>query len=414
MNLLKKSLIGVIGAGVLSTGVAFSADAESVFTDVSESNDQYDVLERSYFKTILSGYSRDDLTGKVEVRPYAKVTRAQAAKMLTVSLGFKNATQELSPFPDVTEYYWGHDYITEAAALGIVNGYSNGKFIPGQVLNRAQAAKMIVDAFDLPFNKNEDDTGFTDVPEDDWSAPYVKSLVDAGITVGTSSTTFSPDQEVSRYQLAAFIDRVYESQELTDDMAVVQVRGTFNKMKDTYYDNVAKSEPRQPVYPYENFRDEMLESITTAYEPTVIENYKQQCRACDGLIYTGSFLSNVDLDVIQNTEDTIQVRDLYTQVGLVPSQQTYVEIKKVDGKWKVNDYKIEYLNSDELPVQNLTIEEAANYLESIDRSTGWGVQVYRYEYLGEEDGSYIYYRHAERYSGEIRIDKVTGLTIGDY
>ncbi|KIL44664.1 hypothetical protein KP77_28850 [Jeotgalibacillus alimentarius] len=410
---LSKGLLTTVGAGVLSLGFAAGAQAEELFTDVSVDSDAYGPIESVFFKRVMTGYDQANADGSVsyEMRPYQEITRAQAAKMISNGIGNIQATQNVSDFPDIDEWHWAHDYVTLLENDGVVSGDADGNFNPEDRLNRAQIAKMLVEGFDLPFDENDTDTGFNDVSSNSWEAPYVKALVDAGITTGTSADTFSSYNDVTRYQLAAFIDRIYESKELNDDMALVQARGTFNKMKDTFYSNVIKTDPNEPVFPYENFRDEMLESVTVGYEPTVIENYEHQCRACDGLYYTGSFVSKLGFEMIENTENTIELKVMYTQAGLTPVTEYHLEIKNDDGTWKVNDYNRTYFETkEEMPVLNLTAEEAANYMEGEERSYS-AITIYKYELLREENGSYVFMSYSSQGDREIKVDKATGLVL---
>lgn len=48
---------------------------------------------------------------------------------------------------------------------------------------------------------------FTDMPTTHWAFQAVEALKASGITTGTSSTTFSPDQSVTRAQMALFLAR---------------------------------------------------------------------------------------------------------------------------------------------------------------------------------------------------------------
>jgi hypothetical protein len=53
-------------------------------------------------------------------------------------------------------------------------------------------------------------TGFTDVPETSFYSDFVVNAFIDGITTGTSSTAFSPEDKVTREQIAAFLGRTYE------------------------------------------------------------------------------------------------------------------------------------------------------------------------------------------------------------
>jgi hypothetical protein len=50
--------------------------------------------------------------------------------------------------------------------------------------------------------------GFTDVPASSFAAADIACIKALGITTGTSPTTYSPDDSVTREQMAAFIGRL--------------------------------------------------------------------------------------------------------------------------------------------------------------------------------------------------------------
>ncbi|MFD1031920.1 S-layer homology domain-containing protein [Metaplanococcus flavidus] len=70
---------------------------------------------------------------------------------------------------------------------------------------------MLVEAFKLK-GTGSGIKAFTDVPSNEYFYPYVDALVHNGITDGTTKTTYSPYQNVSRVQMAVFISRSLEAE----------------------------------------------------------------------------------------------------------------------------------------------------------------------------------------------------------
>lgn len=108
-------------------------------------------------------------------------------------------------FGDVTEGYWAYSYIMDLYANNIVNGDKDGNFYPENNVTRAEFTKMAVSLFEIESSSTE--SAFTDVPADEWYAEYVAAAAEAGIVTGTSETTFSPDETVTREQMATIIGR---------------------------------------------------------------------------------------------------------------------------------------------------------------------------------------------------------------
>ncbi len=87
-------------------------------------------------------------------KPARPVNRAEFCKMLVLATGAKKYIPIEPSFPDVHVDDWFFEYVETARHHGWVNGYPDGNFRPGNKINRAEIAKILVLAFDL-----EPDTG---------------------------------------------------------------------------------------------------------------------------------------------------------------------------------------------------------------------------------------------------------------
>ncbi len=108
-------------------------------------------------------------------------------------------------FTDVPADHWAYSYIMDLYNAGIINGESETLFVPDGNITRAEFTKIATLIFELPIA--ETTSKFADVGADDWYAPYVSTALDAGIINGTSETTFSPDDNITREQIAAIVGR---------------------------------------------------------------------------------------------------------------------------------------------------------------------------------------------------------------
>ena len=109
------------------------------------------------------------------------------------------------PFKDIDNSYAKKEII----ALyndGILSGKSKGTFKPKDPMTRAELAKVLTISLGLEEDK-EFAKKFTDVPQNSWYSGYVGALAKSGITSGTSTTTFSPNKNVTREELAVFFIR---------------------------------------------------------------------------------------------------------------------------------------------------------------------------------------------------------------
>ena len=82
---------------------------------------------------------------KGNFNPDKAVSRAEMATVICRMLGeTESSTANDSTFADVPAGHWASGYISQAASLGIVNGYGNGNFGPEDTVTYEQAVTMIV------------------------------------------------------------------------------------------------------------------------------------------------------------------------------------------------------------------------------------------------------------------------------
>jgi len=179
--------------------VSGQAQAASLFKDVPETYWAYDEIEEMASKGIIQGYSDGTFRG------YNPVTRSQSAIFIGRALNIETENRPRASFTDISPKTAGYEYIIALTDEGV---FANGeKFNPHQPLTRAQLAKVLVEAFDLQGSGGKT---FSDVPASSWAYPYVQVLTSTGITSGATATTFNPNGEVTRIQMAVFIKRALD------------------------------------------------------------------------------------------------------------------------------------------------------------------------------------------------------------
>ena len=145
------------------------------------------------------------------MRNLKKILALVLALVMSLSL---MATAGASQFPDVDEsnpYATAIDVLDE---LKVFQGFDDGTFKPTETLNRAQAAVLVyrIATGDVE-NKYLDNytfmqqSKFTDLDGYNWAKGYINYCQNAGIVVGTSSTTFDPGAKVTGYQLLVMLLR---------------------------------------------------------------------------------------------------------------------------------------------------------------------------------------------------------------
>lgn len=110
-------------------------------------------------------------------------------------------------FTDVKTGAYYYDAVQWAVANGITSGTSAATFSPDAVCTRAQAVTFLWRASGSPAPQSSENP-FTDVPLGAYYYDAVLWAVEKKITLGTSSTTFSPDATVTRSQVVTFLHRL--------------------------------------------------------------------------------------------------------------------------------------------------------------------------------------------------------------
>lgn len=116
---------------------------------------------------------------------------------------------ETSPFADVATDAYYYEAVKWAAEQGITGGTGGGLFSPDSTCTRAQIVTFLWRAAGSP--EPNAMSAFSDVPENSYYAKAVAWAVENGITVGTSSTTFSPEATCTRAQSVTFLFRAYKA-----------------------------------------------------------------------------------------------------------------------------------------------------------------------------------------------------------
>lgn len=107
-------------------------------------------------------------------------------------------------FYDLDGFEWAKAYIQTLNSKGIINGFGDGTFRPGDKVTREEFVKMLVVALNL---KGDIKLGFNDVDSTHWAYEYIKKAVSAGVVNGISDTEFGINTAISRQDMAVMAYR---------------------------------------------------------------------------------------------------------------------------------------------------------------------------------------------------------------
>ena len=130
-----KRLFAALLAACLTLALVLPASAAGTAASLEEASQAVTALG------IVSG----DGSGNLNLT--AKVSRAEFVTMVVKATpgGDGVGQAATSPYPDVPRSHWASGYVEAAVAMGLVSGFSDGTFRPGQEVNLAEAVSMVLE-----------------------------------------------------------------------------------------------------------------------------------------------------------------------------------------------------------------------------------------------------------------------------
>ena len=147
-------------------------------------------------------------TSDTTFNPNGTTNRGQIAAILYRAAG-SPAVSGAADFPDVTAGAYYADAASWAAANGIVTGYSDGTFGPGDPITRQQLAAILWRYAGSPAAESG-----TDYADESAIASYAVTAVDwardTGVITGRDGNVFDPNGRATRAQAAVILHRYLE------------------------------------------------------------------------------------------------------------------------------------------------------------------------------------------------------------
>ncbi|MEK7548254.1 MAG: S-layer homology domain-containing protein [Patescibacteria group bacterium] len=194
------------------TGVpAEVIETNSPFSDLMSDHSNFEAIIALYYEGIIGGYA--DGTYK----PENSVNRAEFAKMLVEAADLDytklppsdiaNCFTDVSDLPD----HWFAPSVCASKYEGWVKGYDGGKYSPTKGINRAEALKIILTAFEFDVLENSlvSSAPYDDVPLDAWYLGVAQSAKENGII--RKLGVFDASGVVSRAHVAQMIYNAMKS-----------------------------------------------------------------------------------------------------------------------------------------------------------------------------------------------------------
>jgi len=133
-------------------------------------------------------------------KPGDTITRAQFAKVAVCSLGLESAAEYakgVTVFSDVPATHWASGYINVAADQGLIKGYADGTYQPEAPVKYSEALAILVRVL-----------GYEPIVKGTWPTNYLVKAAEIGIS---GDVTFSANAPATRGDVALFL---YTSMEI--------------------------------------------------------------------------------------------------------------------------------------------------------------------------------------------------------
>lgn len=174
------------------------------FADVTDELPQAIAIETLAADEVIGGYP--DGTFK----PEQTIVRAEALKVILVAFGLTDEQQAEISFTDVEAEQWFYSHVANGVGRSIVQGYPDGSFKPGNVVNLSESLKMALMAADkqvitaAAYNH-------PDLNDEAWYKKYFDYAFEQNLLQLDAKGRVNPAQEMSR---ADFVELVYKIREL--------------------------------------------------------------------------------------------------------------------------------------------------------------------------------------------------------
>lgn len=136
-------------------------------------------------------------------------------------------------FTDISSLWQeAQDAINFMAGCGVLHGKSEGIFAPNDSITRAEFAKTVVILLELDDDMAIAGRDFKDVDKSKWYHEYIQIAFKHGIIEGRDEETFSPDDLITRQEMAVMAARIMELMNKAEILLPLQVKEIIESYDD--------------------------------------------------------------------------------------------------------------------------------------------------------------------------------------
>lgn len=257
----KKLLITFIALIIIIGNFAGKIEA---FSDVPNNTYYANAVKDLTNRKIINGFPDGTF------RPNSPITRGQVAAIVAKALNLKATGSDYLKFSDVPETHIFYPHVSALSQLGIINGYTNGRFGVNDTMTRGQAAKVLTLAYGL-LEANTVQTPFTDIEKDIFKT-HIETLYAHRITNGVAANSYGPNQTLTRGSVAVLVQKLEQikknkSTTITYDSikaSNVTVSYEYSETNDLIAVNNSAKTKKLVITPLKEGSSTLLLNVTTA------------------------------------------------------------------------------------------------------------------------------------------------------
>lgn len=195
-----------------AAGLDLEAATEALFVPVPQTDGVYRDASGITVARDAAGFTLPE-GGMVRFPRGVAVCSAEEEPMLYLPAAVKERIDNYAaPFTDVTEKDWFAPTVRQVYVRFLMDGTAPGLFEPELTMSRAMLVTVL---WRYEGEPEAAVSPFADVPEDTWYTGAVAWAAAEGVVNGTGEKSFSPDDPVTREQLAAILYRYCASKDIT-------------------------------------------------------------------------------------------------------------------------------------------------------------------------------------------------------
>jgi uncharacterized protein YjdB len=149
------------------------------------------------------------------------------AAVQSTTNGIYIVAENTAAFGDVRPGEWYTNYVEQAASKRLVQGVGGGLYDPDRNVTRAEFVQMMANALQLPAYSGNTRT-YRDVQSGTWFYNAVMRARSAGLLDRFSGENFSPNQAITREEMAVILAAVARRERITSNTSSINLSQTFN------------------------------------------------------------------------------------------------------------------------------------------------------------------------------------------